>query len=403
MKVKYTLVYNRKKRLNKDGLALIQIRAYQGGQNKYFSTQIYVAPFQWDAKREKIKKHSNQYHLNKQIANQIDEMETYELQMTAKQNGKFYLQQLEYYQVLNQFESFTHFFEQEMEQEEVKPSTRQTYEVTLKRLKAFKRIIYFEDLDYNLIRKFDQYLIKRKCSANTRAKYHKILKKFIHLAIKMDLMDIRQNPYKLFTVKKERTSRDFLSEDELNKLADLVFDEMEIHLENIRDLFLFCCYTGLRYSDVSRLAKVHLLETDKGLKLDMVSQKTEKRIQLPLFKLFQVEKTSASKPELIAYKYLKAHLSAYGEDRSFQATPFFKGLSEQHVNRELKRIASRAGIKKKLTTHVGRHTFGTIMAIKISPTILQQLMQHSHLKETMIYVHLSNTAIEKELDKVQWD
>jgi len=401
MRVKYTLVFNRKKKLRKDGTALIQIRAYLSGENKYFSTGIYVLPKQWDVKNKQISKHPQQSQLNNQIRLQLNEMEVFELKTAGQQKGKFYLPQLENYQLVSAFKSFTDFFETELFKESVKESTRQTYITTLSKFKSFKKIVFFEDLTYNLIRNFDLFLQKSVKGVNTRAKYHKIVKKFINLSIKMDLLDINSNPYKRFEVKREQTTRTFLVKRELVKIEALEFNEFEISLQNIKDLFLFSCYTGLRYSDVSRVAKCHIITTEKGYQLDMISQKTGKRILLPLYNLFPTE-GKLSKPEQLIRKYLLKHKEEFDNHAFYDDVAFFQKLTEQHVNRELKVIGTLAGIEKSLTTHVGRHTFGTSLATKVKLPVLQKMMQHSKLKETMIYVHLSNEMVENALENIKW-
>ena len=79
-KTRYTPVFNRKKKLNKLGKALIQIECYLNGKNKYFSTQIYVEPVYWNNKTRMIKTdYPNAIKLNKQIAETIRNLENFEL------------------------------------------------------------------------------------------------------------------------------------------------------------------------------------------------------------------------------------------------------------------------------------------------------------------------------------
>jgi len=81
----------------------------------------------------------------------------------------------------------------------------------------------------------------------------------------------------------------------------------------------------------------------------------------------------------------------------------FPNLSESKINRHLKEIAKEAGINKNVTFHMGRHTFGTIMASKIPLPTLQNLMQHSDIKTTMIYINMSSKMIDDSLGKVNWN
>lgn len=66
-KIIYSLVYNRKKCLNKRGMALVQVEAYLDRKKKYFSTKVYLKPEQWDAKKLVVKNHPNADALNRLI------------------------------------------------------------------------------------------------------------------------------------------------------------------------------------------------------------------------------------------------------------------------------------------------------------------------------------------------
>lgn len=85
-KVIYNLVFNRKKRLNAEGKALIQVEAYLNRQKKYFSTKIYVKPTQWDSKRKAVRNHPNMDELNQYIEDYITYLERIELDMV--QSGR---------------------------------------------------------------------------------------------------------------------------------------------------------------------------------------------------------------------------------------------------------------------------------------------------------------------------
>ena len=74
-KVIYNLVFNRKKLLNADGKALIQVEAYLNRQKKYFSTKVYVKPCQWDSKRRMVKNHPNMDSLNQYLSDYVSNLE----------------------------------------------------------------------------------------------------------------------------------------------------------------------------------------------------------------------------------------------------------------------------------------------------------------------------------------
>ena len=86
-KVIYNLVFNRKKQLNAEGKALIQVEAYLNRQKRYFSTKVYVKPCQWDNKRRSIKNHPNMDALNLYLQNYVMELERDELEKRQANNG----------------------------------------------------------------------------------------------------------------------------------------------------------------------------------------------------------------------------------------------------------------------------------------------------------------------------
>ena len=85
-KIIYSLVYNRKKCLNKRGMALVQVEAYLDRKKKYFSTKVYLKPEQWDAKKLVVKNHPNADALNRLIYEFVAAIEKKELELW--QQGK---------------------------------------------------------------------------------------------------------------------------------------------------------------------------------------------------------------------------------------------------------------------------------------------------------------------------
>ena len=163
-------------------------------------------------------------------------------------------------------------------------------------------------------------------------------------------------------------------------------------LGEVRDLFLFSCYTGLRISDATHLKPEYFTKAKGGYELEFVTQKVNKRAQLPLHSLFKMPGEKISKPEIILEKY-------YDKKKEF----IFPVLSEPFINRHLKVLATLADISIKVTFHTARHSFGTYMANKIPLPVLMVLMQHSDIKTTMTYVNTSQELVKQGLMKVAWD
>ena len=83
-KILYNVVFNRTKKLNAEGKAVVQVEAYLNKQKRYFSTKIYVKPNQWDNERRRIVRHPNKDELNQYIADFISDLERKELTFIRK-------------------------------------------------------------------------------------------------------------------------------------------------------------------------------------------------------------------------------------------------------------------------------------------------------------------------------
>ncbi|WP_367392769.1 phage integrase SAM-like domain-containing protein [Lewinella sp. LCG006] len=402
-KIRYSLLFNRKGRLNLTGEALIQIKAYQDGRNRYFSTGITIRPEFWDKRNRKISpKHPNHFVYNQRINQQLHDMEAFEIQM-INQHGTFPLDRLDEYVNAStslQISSFLAFFDRHLEQHEMKPGAWKMYAQTLNKWREFRKEVYFLELNYKLVKDFDRYLRDQGLSLNTIKKHHDRTTTVVNYAIREDYLSTDNHPYKRFKAKGEEPDRPFLTEEELTAIEQLTFSQEEAFLKRVRDIFLFACYTGLRFGDVSKLRVADVTETAQGYVLNLTAQKTNKRLELPLNFLFRNCDQGNSKPEAIIGRYLK-EITILGNSEQTAHLPLFK-ISNQYLNRSLKTVAERAGIRKKITAHVGRRTFATIMARKVKAPILQRLLQHSRPDMTNIYIHLSNKDIESELQAIEW-
>jgi len=388
-KASYKLVFNRKNKINKDGKSLIQIEVYQNRQRKYISTNVYIKPEHWNENKAQISaRHPSYIQLNNMLNEKIMEIEQYELSQLNDGKG-FDFSTLDNY--LNAEEitnSFLDFYEREMEKDSsIKLSTKKEHKFTLGCLKEFHSEISFDDLTYEFLQNFDYFLRTKNYSQNTIHKHHRHIHRFLNIAIKKELFDMRKNPYLNFKSKKVPSQRLDLSFEELKRIENMTFPEQSKEIEIVRDIFLFSCYSGLRFSDVMNLQQKHV-QTDKNeisISLDKVI-KTEKPLTLPLFLLFN------GKPQVLLLKYISDKIEF-----------IFPKISNQHMNRILKIIAVIGNINKHLSFHIARHTFGTNLAeLTADPYLIKELMGHADIKTSMIYIHNSKERINRQLRKVDW-
>lgn len=386
--IQFSVVYNTNKRVNKNGKALIQVRAYQNGRRKIFSTKLFVRPNQWSKKYNKVIDHPNELQYNAEIRRQLDGIEAYVLERIKRQ-GSITLDQLEDYFKYGDIESFTDFWIFELEADKrLEKRTKKNHKTALNYFLNFQKEVKFSELTYNLIHDFDTFLYGKGLHINTVYTHHKQVKKYINLAIKKDLIEPNKNPYLKFQVKTAPTERIVLSQEEIATIEAMTFTRDNVHLDLVRDMFLFSCYTGLRFSDTCAVSYENIDQDKEGMILNIVAKKTTKQMLLPLYKLYE------RKPEAIIQKYK--------EQVMYERGLVFHQYSNQYFNRALKQLAKLAGIQKPVTSHVARHTFATHLASKVPIHILKAILQHSKIETTMVYLHLSSKLVNDALDGVDW-
>lgn len=383
-------VYNRHNRLTKDGLAIVSIDIQRSGVSafrKFISSGVSVEPAHWDDKTGSVtKKHPNSIHLNKIIRDLINGIENYEYSLMV--NGKTLTEDMIDHYLNNkegQTASFTAFFKQEIDPL-LKKGTQKEHVYTLNLLSEFRPNLLFSDINLNFVQEFDRFLRTEKGLAqNTVYKHHQHINRFFRLADQKELYS-GKNPYTHFKLRKAVSNRTNLSPAELQRMEVLSIGKSFPELQIIRDIFLFSCYTGLRFSDVETLDRSHLVEGLEGLCIVKKMEKVPKPVTLPLTLLFE------GKPLVILNSYLEAGRASV-----------FPPVSNQHANRCLKILAGMAEIDMRLTFHISRHTFGSLLAdITQNPYLIMDLMGHGDIKTSMIYIHRSQERINKQLRGVNW-
>lgn len=394
MKCKYTLVFNRTGKLNKDGKSVIQIRVYQpdgaGGKQIHLKTGVHVFPKQWNKNKQRIINHPNEINLNAQLKQQIADLEKFELQ-TINAGKDFNIKMFKDFLKGKYTNSFTKFCKLEMEdmKKTYKISTWKTCNASLNKFMLFSDNIQFNEINYSLIQKFDRFLQQRKLHQNSIHRIHKQIKYFINLACKKGYFDINKNPYNHFKLKQVSSRRDYLKPDEIEKIEKTQFPEEYQYLNKVRDYFLFMLYTGLRYKDFNNLQKKHIKQETNGdyyieLKPEKTADSSGKIVYIPL--------KFNNKPIEILERYKK-------EFTNF----IFNDLKPDFINRELKKIAELCQIKKKITCHVARHSLATFLIYKGVPlSTIKEILGHSSVKTTEIYAKIMNDTVKNDLNKIDF-
>lgn len=379
-KIVYRLVFNRRKRLNKDGRALVQLEAYQHNRKKYFSTHIYLRPEQWDSRRMGVKRHPNEHFLNQWLRDYVARIEKMELELWL-QGKPVSLETIKHliYKGGNS-QSFLAFYEKELRETHLKESSRRNHHSTLVLLKAFRDDILFQELTFELVCSFEYFLSQKGYHANTIAKHMKHLKRYINQAINKDYLSEQQYVFRKYRIKTVEYRHTHLTPDELARLEHLRESEGSHRYRKTLDAFLFCCYAGVRYSDFIRLNSTNLVRMRQETWLIYRAVKTGVEVHLPLNLLFE------GKAIAILHDYRK------------DLESFFRLKNNSNVNKELKRIAQAAGLEKRVSFHTARHTNATLLIYNgVNITTVQKLLGHKSVKTTQVYASVMDRTIVQDL------
>lgn len=382
-KISYNLVFNRKKRLNKRGMALVQVEAYLNRKKMYFSTKIYLKPEQWDAKRKMAKNHPNANVLNRMLYENIAAIEQTELGLW--QQGKSISLDLLKNSIdkpLSNGRSFLTFFKEEIANSSLKESTRQNHLSTLELLQEFKKEVLFTDLTFEFVSSFDNYLQSKGYHLNTIAKHMKHLKRYINVAINKEYMDIQKYAFRKYKIKSIEGSHTHLAPEELHKFENLQLTGRYTRLQKTKDAFLFCCYAGLRYSDFTNLTSANIVEFHQETWIIYKSVKTGMEVRLPLYLLFEGKGIQI--------------LQRYKDDFN----SFFKLKDNSNINKELNILAGLAKIDKRVSFHTARHTNATLLLYNgANITTVQKLLGHKSVKTTQVYANIMDITVVRDLEK----
>lgn len=266
---------------------------------------------------------------------------------------------------------FIKFFETELELK--RPSlvhnTYKQHMTVLTKLRSFKSKIKFNEISIELMQRFRNKILKRDdgqpMGPATVEKLMKIVKQYLNDARRKG--HSFKDPFEVIKIKSFKSNRLGLSQEEVDKL-DKYYESADCkpHHRKLLRYFLFSCYTGLRISDISAITWNNVHDN----LLIFIPQKTRYKQNTTTVPLLEKEK-----------KYLPEFKPGN--------QPIFETFADQVSNRYLKEIATHVGIRKKVTYHTSRHTFGSLFAEGGDIVALQKMMGHSDIKTTMGYVHTS--------------
>jgi integrase len=389
----------RKNRGNKEGIAPVYVRFTMNDRRVQLSTGISVNTSKWDAKLQKcigrsreaqvlnikiLKVKTDLYDIYNQLSAFEEDFDVSDIKsrMLKVDEGK-------YIGVVSVFDYYLDSMKDKLHKS-FSMETYKHYKSSKGRVEEFIKSQYkIKDypvvkVDYNFLDKFDRYLkLKYKVHQNTAWNYHKHLRRILNLSISLEY--IEKNPYDKYKVRLDPTNREFLTLDELGRIEDKQFTLERLDL--VKNIFVFACYTGLSYSDISKLHKRHLAIGEDGNEWLIIDRtKTSTRCRIPML--------PKAKEILEAFK---DYPSIIGTGKLLPV------LSNQRLNSYLKEIADVCKIEKNLSMHMARHTFATSVTLSNGVPIetVSKILGHTSLKTTQIYAKILDKKISDDMSDLQ--
>lgn len=392
-----TLVFQKGK-LNAKGEAPIHFRIIKNRKASYIASGIMIPPHQWDDKKNKVKStYRNSSRLNSYLSNKFTEIQDTVLQHET-QSKSFTSKNLKEKVFGKRPSDFFAFADGIVEQyrKEGRIGTYDKNRSVVAKLREYKPALTFHDITPEFLTKYEQYLReKHGNSTNTVGKDMKFIRKVFNDAICSDVIELDASPFRKYKLKEEKTHRDYLNEEDLIRIEECSINP-GTRLELTRDMFVFATYTGgLRVSDVLQLRWANF----DGSHLHIVITKTGAQVSIKvpnkgLEIIGRYRNESKSKDDFI-FPMLRPTLNV-NDPVALDAAI---SSATAQLNTNLKILAKKAEIGKRLSFHISRHSFA-VMALRKGITIdkVSKLMAHSAIKETLVYAKIVNEELDKAMD-----
>lgn len=336
----------------------------------YVPTGVRVTTAQW--KGERVVSHPQATTLNKQVADTLGRVTTAVSQLWN--GGTFTLEALR--GALSQRKDGGDpiaWISARIEEHPVSESTRKHHRALPKSLEAFGRIRTWADFTPTVIAAYDAWLRSRYDNIGTVRNYHKRLKVYLAIARRDGVLD--RDPYDGIKVERPRpVKRKYLTDEQRDMLEQR---QLSGALAHARDLFMWQCWTGMAYADMSAFdARRDLVDEDGATFIVGSRRKTGTH-----FKVMLLGKA-------------RAILERYGGTLPL--------MSNQKYNYFLKIAA--AGIRDDITSHMGRHTFATwALRNDVPIEVISAMLAHSDISVTQIYAEQQQAHVNEQyrrLDKL---
>ena len=364
-----------KNRTNQKKQSPLYCRLTLNGKRKQVSIGIHIESEHWDAKTQAVlKSHISSISYNSKLERIKSKLNSIYTILVLQENAFTVDDIYDRYlgKELKKSESILSYYKlyllkiKKLIDIEIKETTYNKFVYVSKHLEEFIKFKFkkndypLDELSQQFLDDFDYYLkTKKKQKQITINKTIQRLRTPIKLAISEGYLE--RDPFILYRAKTVRKTFIFLTPEELKTIEDATMHQKRLRL--VQDLFIFCCYTGLAYNEMSSLEKKHIqVGFDNINWIKMKREKTQREISIPIL----------PKAQEILNKYFSK------DNKSFPK------ISNQKFNSYLKEISAIVGIEKSLTHHIARKTFASTILLynDVPMEIVSELLGHSSMVTT---------------------
>ena len=390
-----TIFYLKRQAARKDGTVPVMGRITVDGTQTQFSCKITIDPKVWDTKSGRaIGRSAAAIEANRMLDNmrvsinkhyrEIMDRDNY---VTAEKVKNAFLG-LEHRcrTLLQVFKQHNEDYEKMYEAGMKAKATLLKYQCVYRHLEEFiyqryhVRDIALKELTPAFISDFDIFLrTEKNCCTNTVWLYLCPLRTMVSIAISNEWLS--RDPFRDYEVKKEQTTRYFLTKDEIRLLMDGKLKNAKQEL--YRDLFVFCIFTGLSFSDMRNLSEENIRTYfDEHLWISINRQKTGVQSNIRLLDI----------PKKILEKY-----RGLREDGKIFSVPHYMTCLYG-----IRAVAKRCGIKKHLTWHMSRHTMATEICLTNGVPIetVSSILGHKNITTTQIYAKITKEKLNQDMENL---
>ncbi len=374
-----------RKKKNKSGLLPIAIRITKDRKSSYLNTGQYIEEKYWDEKNRNIRKsHPNSSVLNNFIATKV-----------AEANDKVIKSEMNpEYQTVSEIKNkiivtkgLDFFAVAEMHLQNLKNRNKHhQYDTELGRLKKFKEFLGKDSLPFNklnvtVLKKFETYLLHQKSlSPRTVVNYLILIRTVFNLAISESITDRGLYPFGKgkMTIRIPESQKIGFSEAEIQKLEN-ARGITEAQQKAIHIWLVSFYFAGIRVGDVLKLKWSDFNDGRLLYRMNKNRKLVSLKVPDKAIDIFNLYRESSSYDDLI-FPQLKSIDFRDSEEVTRRTQSITRNL-----NRRLKIAAKQLGIKKNISMHIARHSFGNISGDKIPIQMLQKLYRHSSVTTTIRY------------------